>query len=153
MISRIMISERFWSKVRKSDGCWEWTGALRGKESYGVFTVGRKCVSAPRMAYELTHGKIPDGLFILHSCDNKKCVNPMHLTVGTQSQNIKDCVSRKRHIAPIGERNGMSKLTSKQVEDIRSRFDGRYGSMTRLAKDYGVSVPTIHAVINKNRWK
>lgn len=144
---------RFYSKVRGGPNCWEWTGALRGPGLYGVFTVGRKNISAHRFAYELQNGRIPDGLNILHSCDNKKCVRPSHLAAGTQSKNIKDCVRRGRHIAPLGERNGMAVLTKEQVNKIRSMYDGKRGSITRLAIKNGISVSAVHAIVRGNRWK
>jgi hypothetical protein len=149
------VMARFWSKVRidKSSPCWEWRGCLRSKDGYGLFSIGRKNLSAPRFAYETFYGPIPKGLNILHSCDNRRCVNPNHLSPGTQTQNIKDCVSRGRHIPPRGEKNGQAKLTYQIVDNIRRSFLSKRGDLTRLAKQYGVSVSAIHAIVNKNRWK
>ena len=148
------IKARFWSKVvMGSDCCWEWDGAYRAKDNYGAFTVGRKTFSAPRFAYEMEYGPIPEGLLILHSCDNRKCIRPEHLEAGTQAKNIKDCVVRGRHVPPKGEKNGMSKLTAETVAAIRAEYDGVRGSMTALSKKYGVGVPSIHNVIRRRRWK
>lgn len=146
---------RFWSKVRinETTECWDWKGCMRSKEGYGLFSIGRKDLSAPRFAYETFYGPIPKGLNILHSCDNRRCVNPNHLSPGTQSQNLKDCVLRGRHVPPKGERNGMSLLTYEKVSAIRSEYSGAWGSMTRLSEKFGVSVPTVHAIINNKRWK
>jgi hypothetical protein len=144
---------RFWSKVDKSGSCWIWTGCLRSANGYGLFSIGRRNVSAHRFAYEILNGPIPEGASILHSCDNKKCVNPSHLTAGNQSQNIKDCVKRGRHIAPAGERNGMAKLNRAQVEALRAEYSPARGSLTALAGKFGVSVATVHAIINKKRWR
>lgn len=157
------LEERFWAKVNK-DGptlstalgpCWIWTACKR--EGYGAFSVGGKndnrLVGAHIISYRLANGEIPAGLWILHRCDNRPCVRPDHLEAGTQRKNLRDCVTRGRHSAPVGERNGMAKLTSAVVFQIRSEFDGKNGSMTRLAKQYGVSVPTIHTVIRRTHWK
>ena len=146
---------RFWSKVRidKTTSCWEWKGCMRSKGGYGLFSIGRKNLSAPRFAYETFYGPIPKDLNILHSCDNRRCVNPNHLSPGTQSQNIKDCVSRGRHVPPKGERNGMAKLTWETVDTVRRSFHGKRGDLTKLAKQYGVSISAIHAIVNQNRWR
>lgn len=148
------ILSRFWSKVVVGkDCCWEWGGAYRANGGYGAFTIGRKTFSASRFSYEMANGPIPNGLWILHKCDNRKCVRPEHLEAGNQSKNLRDCVARGRHVPPKGERNGMAILTALEVGKIRSEYDGKRGSMTRLAKKFGVSVPAVHSVIRRNRWK
>lgn len=90
---------RFWAKVDKSaahNGCWVWTGARRGK-GYGdiVGDAGRR-IAAHQLSYKWAHGSIPDGLFVLHKCDNKLCVNPDHLFVGTHQDNMDDMVEKVR---------------------------------------------------------
>ena len=93
-------ARRFWEKVRMGDGCWNWTGCLDSK-GYGQLTdcrTGKKKHSlAHRVAWELMHGPIPPGLRVLHSCDNPPCVR--HLFLGTQSDNIRDCVNKGRHVS------------------------------------------------------
>lgn len=92
--------DRFWAKVSKSDGCWEWTAGLR-HGGYGSFYVaidglGRN-VAAHRYSYEMHHGPIPEGAEIMHSCDNPRCVNPAHLSAGTHAQNMQDMGAKRRN--------------------------------------------------------
>lgn len=81
--------ERFWSYVAKSDGCWEWTGKI-GKNGYGVFFANVKAYPAHRKSWQMANGPIPSGMHICHHCDNKKCVRPDHLFVGTHADNMRD---------------------------------------------------------------
>ena len=102
------IEDRFWEKVNKSadGGCWEWTSSIKGN-GYGAFFTslegeGRKCVGAHRFSYALANGPIPDGLWVLHKCDNRICVNPDHLFLGDCVDNMKDCASKGR-VVTIGK--------------------------------------------------
>ena len=89
-------SDRFWEKVAKGEGCWEWQGA-RDPHGYGRFQVVTGTTQkANRFAYELTNGPVPTGLYVLHHCDNPPCVNPAHLYAGTQRDNVRDMVARGR---------------------------------------------------------
>jgi hypothetical protein len=92
----ISLDERFWSKVVKSNGCWLWKGAT-SRRGYGSATINGSSVATHRISYEAHVGPIPDGLYVLHSCDTPACVNPAHLRVGTSLDNARDRAERGRH--------------------------------------------------------
>lgn len=92
----IPVEDRFWSKVDSSaPGCWPWT-ATRNSGGYGHIRVGEKMRSAHRVSYELTHGPIPEGMQVMHSCDNPACVNPAHLSLGSNQDNLLDMARKRR---------------------------------------------------------
>jgi len=148
--------DRFWSYVQKTDeGCWEWSGGLYSS-GYGQFRGSE--TRAHRMAFVLTKGKIPKGQIVCHSCDNKKCVNPDHLFLGTTQDNIDDKVSKGRQAQ--GETQHLSKFTEKQVLEIRSRYEGRQlkirdpvDGIKALAKEFGVFEQAIRSIINRSTWR
>lgn len=94
---------RFWAKVEKSDGCWLWTASL--VEGYGRFyRFGSINAKAHRFSFELAAGPIPDGMLVCHTCDNRKCVRPEHLFLGTPSDNMRDAVQKGRLVTPTAGR-------------------------------------------------
>lgn len=145
--------------------CWIWEGSLA--RGYGQFGGLGEC-KAHRVAYRLLVGDIPNDLFVLHKCDNRVCVNPSHLFLGTAQDNIDDCISKDRHnrgdrngsrthpeSVPKGEDVRLSKLTEEQVKQIRSRYKpyNRIEGIAALAKEYGVGPKTIWSVIHRKTWK
>lgn len=137
------LEERFWEKVDKSGTCWLWT-ARTNRGCYGVFTVNfRSRVLAHRIAYELTHGHIPDGFDICHKCDNPPCVNPDHLFAGTRKQNMEDALSKNRMAR--GFRLPQTKLSDEQVMSLLSRLDS--GKKIRdVALEFGISSGHVSAL-------
>lgn len=141
------LNERFNAKVNVMDsGCHEWMGCL-AKNGYGMLHLNGKTAFAHRVAFELANGQIMGNAYVLHRCDNRKCVNPDHLFLGSFQDNMDDMVEKNRHAA--GERNGHAKLTGEQVREIRSIG----GSNTDTAKVYGVT-PSLVSMIRSGRiWK
>ena len=142
------VAERFWVKVARGDGCWEWTGS-RDDRGYGRFRLDGRNRRAHRVRWELDFGPIPVGLCVLHVCDNPSCVR--HLYLGTLRDNMRDMVERGRTPDHSGERNGRSKLTDHQVREIRQQASGASG--VELARAYGVTPTMIGYIVNGHRWK
>ena len=118
------IEERFWRFIVKNESCWSWTGnkAL----GYGRISTGKKpyvLILAHRLSWEIHNKqKIPEGMFVMHKCDNPECCNPDHLMIGTPKENTQDMIAkgRKRVVAPLGTENGKSVLNEEKVRFIRS---------------------------------
>lgn len=141
------MGDRFWSKVERhgEDECWRWTAQIN-ELGYGCYWLNGKNTRAHRVAWELTHGPIPDGMVVRHRCQGK-CVNPNHLELGTRSENQMDRV--RDGTSNRGERHGMSKLSEHQVRMIKQRRDQ---SASALAREFGVGRSTIGSILNGTRW-
>lgn len=153
---------RFWSKVSKdgpihpvlNTACREWSGNMSGF-GYGRFWDGANDVSAHRFSYILHYSAIPDGLWVLHKCDNPICTNPEHLFAGTRQDNVDDMIAKNRHRqghCPAGESNPSAKLTESDVLAIRAMAQA--GTRRKLiAEQFGVSLPLIEKIISRSVWK
>lgn len=148
-----IIKQRFEAKIDKTnpDHCWIWK-ASKLKDGYGCFCYGRE-KRAHRVSWILFNGIIPDGLSVLHHCDNPLCVNPEHLFIGTQKQNMEDMINKGRKISPHGTNLPQSKLTENQILEIRAKYIPRKYSLRKLANEYNVSKETIRPIVLKKTWK
>jgi hypothetical protein len=99
-----MNMKRFFDKVIKTESCWIWTAGSRGKTGYGAIKVNGKVVDAHRLSYELHKEPIPEGMYVCHTCDNRRCVNPEHLFLGSPRDNWQDGVDKGR-IFPLGPKD------------------------------------------------
>lgn len=146
---------RFWSKVdvkiQQADfegggSCWLWLGSKHLKDGRGQFIIEGRREYAPRVAWAIFNGDIPDGLFVLHTCDNPPCVNPRHLFLGTTQQNAEDCAVKGRKA---------SKITPEIVRAIRLECvpaDPELG-FSALARKYQVNPGAIWNAFYRKRWK
>jgi len=151
---------RFWNKVATAGDkqCWIWMGATNGK--YGILGAGgrnKSPVYAHRVSWEIRNGKIPNGMYVLHSCDTPDCVNPNHLFLGTQKDNMLDCVKKKRHVSgygivSLGRRNSMAKLRDDQVRSLR-RMRKSGCSLKYLSKRFGIAFQTVSKIARSDRYK
>jgi hypothetical protein len=141
----------FWEKViqTETDHCWEWIGATQS-QGYGSFSINGKTYLAHRISYTICHGDIPEGLCVLHHCDNRLCVNPGHLFLGTNFDNIQDMVRKNRQ--SHNTTNRITKLNIDQVELMRRLYKGGGESYATLAKKFLVSKYSIGAVIRSDSW-
>ncbi len=145
---------RFWGKVdiRGPNDCWNWKRALM-TNGYGLVRFEGNLRGVHRVAYELTFGKIPDGFNCCHTCDNRLCCNPNHLFIGTQKDNIQDCVRKERLNTAKGEKKRNHKLTKEDVLMIRSKYALGYCSHGDLAKEFNIARSGVTNIINGKRWK
>lgn len=158
--TKIPIEERFWKKVIKKTTfeCWEWNAA-KNPNGYGLIGLGSKkdgLIKAHRASWIIKFGNIPNNMCVLHKCDNPKCVNPEHLFLGNQLDNVCDCISKKRHSQPpvrFGEKNNKSKLSKADVIEIKKIFNSSNISQRKFAKKYNVSHGTIGAILRNKTWK
>lgn len=160
---RTPLSERFWPKVQKTEDCWLWTGALNSK-GYGSIGAGGRSggvILAPRAAWELVNGPIPDGLWVLHHCDTPRCVRAdpdpsiSHLFLGDYRANIADMVSKGRQRSPDqqGEKGPGAKLTDTQVIEIRRRYAQGGTSQARLGAEFNVGAANIGLIVRRKNWR
>ena len=130
----------------QATGCVNWTGALMST-GYGQFSFRGRKYLAHRVAYEFAKGQIPDGLVVMHACDNPRCCNPEHLSVGTDQDNRNDCVAKARHV--YGETHPTAKL--KAVEVLAIRADTR--SQRTIAEDFGISQRQVSTIKTHSQWR
>lgn len=144
--TREPIEDRFWSKVSKTDGCWEWVGYVH-PSGYGQISRGGRegCIYVHRVSWIIHNGEIPDALYVLHRCDNRRCVNPSHLFLGTYGDNLRDMVLKGRH--------PKARLTLDKVRIIRQRYEAGGITNRQLAVEYGTSVSCMKAVTCYRNWR
>src|ERR1700733_786773 len=161
----------FWDKVNNSPGlgpkgdCWLWMAARRGNKTsaqtpdkfYGCFRYEDSAQLAHRVAWMLTKGDIPDGMEVLHSCDNPPCVNPAHLFLGTHGDNMRDCWTKGRGRIPKsdnkGSKHGNAKLNERKVLKMRSMAATGDFTYTQLAEIFGVHRMNVSCIVRRKTWR
>lgn len=142
----------FWLHVDKTapfGHCWEWLGGPYS-DDYGLYGAGGGTWLAHRVSWYLSKGYLPDK-FLLHSCDNRRCVNPDHLREGTSLDNARDRVSRDR--SAKGQTHGRVKLNPDQVVAIRKSYQNKEASQRGLAAVYNVDRSTVRHILARRNWK
>ena len=151
------LEARFWAKVNVAgpDDCWEWnSGASRG--GYGRFYVGKvegwdvSHFDAHRVSWMLKHGEMPKKC-VLHRCDNRACVNPAHLFLGTRAENNLDRDRKGRHVAVRGEDQWRSVLTEKEVVEMRDLVRGGR-SIASVAREFGHAYAAVYSAVRGESW-
>lgn len=170
---RIDFDSRF-DGSEEENGCWLWTSTrLNRGTSYGLFRLRRRRELAHRVSYLIHRGPIPEGFTVLHNCpcgDNPGCVNPSHLWLGTQKDNVRDMLHKQRHSPQCGDRNGSrlhpellvrgerhhrAKLNEEFVREIRRIYASRvskYGLCKKISAMFGVNVETIRCIVRRKTW-
>lgn len=138
------------------DECWGWRGS-RNPKGYGRLgrTGGKSIALAHRVSWEIHFGEIPEGLCVLHRCDNPPCTNPSHLWLGSVADNQADMREKGRAVYPprhSGETHPTAKLTQAQVDQIRARYVPRVYTYAKLAQDFGVHPGTIKRILANDTW-
>lgn len=147
------IEKRFWNFVAKTDYCWNWIGSKN--DGYGQIGLGSKLLRAHRFSYQLHNGEIPKGMFVCHKCDNRACVNPDHLWLGTNEENQKDM--RMKHRDNYGSYNGekhhKAKLVKENIPEIKKLYKSGKFTQQELAELFGVHQTVISYIILNKIWQ
>lgn len=140
--------------IEDENGCWIWQGKIYNT-GYGCIWIDGKDYTVHRTVGALVYGPLTEDDFVCHVCDKPPCCNPDHLFIGTQKDNIQDCVRKKRHRPSFcrGEDAGPSKLTWAEVESIRYQYDKGLKTQIELAEEFGVIQPTISQICRRVTWK
>lgn len=142
------VLERFDLAIEKTDSCWLWRGPFN-RAGYGKTRYKQAHITAHRLSWLLFRGAIPDGQWVLHKCDNPKCVNPDHLFLGNAQANVDDMIDKGRKVVATGERHGNAKLTKQMVQEIRTSTD----TNAKLARALGLAPSCISKVRNGRAWR
>lgn len=141
--------ERFWAKVRFSDGCWEWTGC-RLPSGYGKVAICGRHFLVHRLVWLIWNGSLDPTKEVSHLCHNTSCCRPSHLLECRHVENVRHSVESRRHTA--GERHHQARLKSRDAEEIRSRYAEGGLSQYELASEYGVHQPQVSRIVRGERW-
>lgn len=145
------IVDRFWRNVKKTDDCWLWTGTILS-HGYGQISLGHPSTPGSkrwrthRFSWELHHGPIPDGMVVCHACDVPACVNPAHLFLGTQAENVRDADRKRRRNA-----FGVQKLNEDDVRVIRAQA-ARGISRHDIAAAFSIAPNTVSQIVHRRTW-
>lgn len=150
------IRARFWSKVDRSggpDACWLWTATVKST-GYGEIKYRGVHWGAHRLAYVLEVGPIPDGMWVLHRCDNRRCVNPAHLFLGTHTDNMRDASGKGRIRGfESGENHPHAVLTADQVRAIRNLHAAGGKTYSEIGRELGIAPELVRPIVLRRSWR
>lgn len=158
--TKVALEARFWKNVDKGGECWEWTGSR--SNGYGRTVIGskatgtRRSIGAHRLSWLLHFGPIADGFQVCHTCDNRSCVRPAHLFLGTSADNNHDRDWKGRAKLPpvvLGSARPSSRLTEEQVAEIRGLYATGLHSQQALANRYGIGQMTVSSIVRRQTWR
>jgi hypothetical protein len=147
----VPFEKRFWSRVYKFESCWEWFGNTNRK-GYGIIRQNGISIATQRASWRLHNGAIPNGMHVLHTCDMPWCVNPAHLYLGKNEDNIRDKVMRGRTAKSIGAKNGQAKLTETDIAQIRVLYWEQNIYQHQIATQFNISQPEVSRIVHDKRW-
>lgn len=148
------LETKFWKRVIKTDGCWLWTGAIT-TFGYGHIHLGMgKFRDAHRVSWGLHNGDVPEGLSVLHHCDNPPCTRPDHLFVGTQADNVEDMDRKGRRVnaQPIGEKHWKSRVTENDILTMRHLRSAGV-PISKLAEQFKMSYRNAWVIVTRRGWR
>ena len=140
-----------YSELQKS-GCIYWTGTIEST-GYGSVRFQGKRLKAHRAAWIACYGDIPNGILVLHKCDNKCCINPEHLWLGSQKDNMRDMIQKGRKVVHSGEDHWGAKLTEDDVRYIRDQVSNGAKKQSQLADEFGMRLQSINDIVRGKIWK
>ncbi len=145
--------ESFWTRVDKTDpsGCWIWTGCTTSSGYGRFFWHGKNSYLAHRVAYEITFGSIPKGMFVCHKCDNPLCVNPDHLFSGTAADNMRDMAVKGRAASMLGTLNPSAKLNVKMVYKLRELYE-QGKTVMEISHQMSVPYSNVWSIVKRKTW-
>lgn len=153
------MANKFWPKVKVAgaDECWEWQAAIQRATGYGLIGkggFGAGSEGAHRVSYRMHIGEIPQGMVVMHACDNRRCVNPKHLRLGTYRDNTRDMIAKgRRRLAQEvkrGEQLPQSKLTEDMIRAIRAETGLTF---KQLGEKYGIGAAQAHKIFTRQSWR
>ena len=153
-VAREPLEAYFWRHVSKTDSCWLWIGGKQG-QGYGLISRRDTRLLAHRFSWELHHGSIAEDMVVCHRCDNPICVNPAHLFLGTQKDNVRDMMRKDRHDhdgLELGRGPHPVKLNAAKVRAIRTKYATGMHTQRELAAEYSVSSSTVSRIVRQQSW-
>lgn len=149
MVTARMSEEQFWSRASRVGECWIWQGSLT-TNGYGRLLVKGRWLGTHKIAFLLSHGSVPDGLEVCHTCDNRACIRPDHLFLGTHRENMQDMKTKGR--STYGTKHFNAQLTEDDIRQIRALYVPWKVTCRQLGEMFGTSYKNISRIVRREAW-